>query len=171
MCHSCAAHQQKCFYGTKKIGQIVRRGARTWLVRVYNGRDPETKTRSYLNHTVYGGLRDAQAHLNKMLGERDRGRNLDSSKQTLNDFLDRWLELCAQPRLRAKSFSRLRRPAAPIRAAGAWPESARDDICARHPSPLSRLAGAKSVSSLDRSNRARAVGSSPTRSGREAAES
>ena len=28
-----------------------------------------------------------------MLGERDRGRNLDSSKQTLNEFLDRWLQL------------------------------------------------------------------------------
>jgi integrase len=39
-----------------------------------------------------------------MLGERDRGRNLDSSKQTLNQYLDRWLEVCAKPRLRAKSF-------------------------------------------------------------------
>jgi integrase len=39
-----------------------------------------------------------------MLGERDRGRNLDSSKLTLNQFLDRWLEVCAKPRLRAKSF-------------------------------------------------------------------
>jgi integrase len=88
----------------RKIGQIVRRGARTWLVRVYHGRDSETKKRKYLNQTVYGGLRDAQAHLNKMLNERDRGRNLDSSKETLNEFLDRWLQLCAKPRLRAKSF-------------------------------------------------------------------
>jgi integrase len=39
-----------------------------------------------------------------MLSERDRGRKLDSSKQTLNQYLDRWLELCAKPRLRAKSF-------------------------------------------------------------------
>ena len=39
-----------------------------------------------------------------MLGERDRGRKLDSSKQTLNQYLDRWLELCAKPRLRAKSL-------------------------------------------------------------------
>lgn len=76
----------------RNVGQIVRRGPRIWLVRVYNGRDPETKKRKYLNQTLYGGLRDAQAHLNKMLGERDRGRNLDSSKQTLNQFLDRWLE-------------------------------------------------------------------------------
>jgi integrase len=88
----------------RKVGQIVRRGDRKWLVRVYNGRDPESKKRKYLNDTVHGGLRDAQTHLNKMLGERDRGRNLDSSKQTLNQFLDRWLEVCAKPRLRAKSF-------------------------------------------------------------------
>jgi integrase len=60
--------------------------------------------RKYLNQTVHGGLRDAQSHLNKMLGERDRGRNFDSSKQTLNQYLDRWLEVCAKPRLRAKSF-------------------------------------------------------------------
>ena len=36
--------------------------------------------------------------------ERDFGRNLDSSRQTLNQYLDRWLEVCAKPRLRAKSF-------------------------------------------------------------------
>ena len=87
-----------------KVGQIVRRGVRAWLVRVYNGRDSETQKRRYLNQTVHGGLRDAQAHLNKMLSERDRGRNLESSKQTLNQFLDRWLEVCAKPRLRAKSL-------------------------------------------------------------------
>jgi len=85
----------------RKVGQIVRRGSSTWLVRVYTGRDSKTKRRTYLNQTIYGGLRDAQAHLNKMLGERDRGRKLDSSKQTLNRYLDRWLELCAKPRLRA----------------------------------------------------------------------
>jgi integrase len=39
-----------------------------------------------------------------MLGERDRGRKLDSSRQTLNQYLDCWLDLCAKPRLRAKSF-------------------------------------------------------------------
>lgn len=39
-----------------------------------------------------------------MLGERDCGRSIDSSKQTLNQHLDPWLEVCAKPRLRAKSF-------------------------------------------------------------------
>jgi hypothetical protein len=89
----------------RKVGQIVRRGDRTWLVRVYNDRDAESKKRKYLNRTIHGGLRDAQSHLNKMLeNERDFGRNLDSSRQTLNQYLDRWLEVCAKPRLRAKSF-------------------------------------------------------------------
>jgi hypothetical protein len=40
----------------RKVGQIVRRGNRTWLVRVYNGRDPGSKERKYLNQTVRGGL-------------------------------------------------------------------------------------------------------------------
>ena len=71
----------------RKVGQIVRRGARIRLVRVYDGRDAETKNRKSLNQTVYGGLWDAR--LNKMLGERDRGRNLDSSKRSLNEFLGR----------------------------------------------------------------------------------
>jgi integrase len=85
----------------RKLGQIVGRGLRTWLVRAYMGRDSETKKRKYLNNTVHGGLRDAQAHLNRMLSERDLGRN---TMQTLNQYLDRWLEACARPRLRAKSF-------------------------------------------------------------------
>lgn len=103
-CATCVPRRLGGVSMARKVGQIVRRGARTWLVRVYNGRDPESKKRKYLNKTVRGGLRDAQSHLNKMLGERDRGRNLDSSKQTLNQYLDRWLEVCAKPRLRAKSF-------------------------------------------------------------------
>lgn len=88
----------------RKVGQIVRRGPRTWLVRVYNGRNCETKKRRYLNQTIHGGLREAQTHLNKMLSERDLGRNLDSSKQAVNQYLDRWLELSAKPRLRVKSL-------------------------------------------------------------------
>ena len=88
----------------RKVGQIIRRGCSTWLVRVFIGREAETRKRRYLNQTVRGGLRDAQTRLNEMLSERDRGRSIDSSKQTLNQYLDRWLDLCAKPRLRAKSF-------------------------------------------------------------------
>ena len=100
-----------------KVGQIIRRGTRTWLVRVYSGRDVETKKRTYLNQTIQSGLRDAQGHLNKMLGERDRGRKLDSSKQTLNQYLGRWLDLCAKPR----SAKSVREKSARTTAAGRAP--------------------------------------------------
>jgi hypothetical protein len=129
----------------RKVGQIIRRGTRTWLVRVYSGRDPETKMRKYLNQTVHGGLRDAQTQLNKMLSERDRGRKLDSSKQTLNRFLDCWLELCAKPRLRAKSLKDyeglLRRYVRP----SAWPTGIGIHLGAGHSDALPRSATPRPV--------------------------
>jgi integrase len=88
----------------RKIGQIIRRGPSTWLVRIYIGRDPETRRRKYVGKFIHGGLRSAQAHLNRMLAERDLGRNIRSSRQTLGQYLDHWLDICARPRLRAKSF-------------------------------------------------------------------
>ena len=48
-------------------------GALGWCVVYSTGHDPETKKRKYLNQTSHGGLRDDQAHVNKMVGERDRG--------------------------------------------------------------------------------------------------
>lgn len=58
----------------RKVGQIVGRGLRTWLVRVYNGHDPETKKRKYLNQTIHGGPWNVQDHLNKLLGAARRYR-------------------------------------------------------------------------------------------------
>jgi hypothetical protein len=37
----------------RKVGQIVRRGDRTWLVRVYNGGSPNRKSEKYANQTVH----------------------------------------------------------------------------------------------------------------------
>lgn len=88
----------------RKTGQIVRRGTSTWLVRIYLGRDSETRRRKYIGKFIHGGLRSAQAHLNHMLAERDLGRNIRSSRQTLGMYLDHWLNICARPRLRLKSF-------------------------------------------------------------------
>jgi hypothetical protein len=58
----------------------------------------------YIGKTIHGGLRAAQAHLNHLLAERDLGRNIRSSRQTLGQYLDHWLDICARPRLRAKSL-------------------------------------------------------------------
>ena len=72
---------------------------KTWLVRIYVGRDRETRRRKYVGKFIHGGLRSAQAHLNRMLSERDLARNIRSSQQTLSQYLDHWLDICARPRL------------------------------------------------------------------------
>jgi hypothetical protein len=35
----------------RKTGQIIRRGSSTWLVRMYIGRDPDTRKRVYIAKT------------------------------------------------------------------------------------------------------------------------
>lgn len=82
------------------------RGRHRWLVRVYLGRDRETRKRRYHNRTVRGPVRHAQTYLNKVLRERDLGRQVESVQITLNEYLDRWLETAAKPRLREKSYRR-----------------------------------------------------------------
>lgn len=42
----------------RKPGQIIARGASTWLVRVYQGRDPETGMRKYHSQTIHGSFRE-----------------------------------------------------------------------------------------------------------------
>jgi integrase len=88
----------------RKTGQIVGRGRSRWLVRVYLGRDRETRKRRYHNRMVHGPVRHAQIYLNKVLREHDLGRQLQDAEITLNEYLDRWLETAAKPRLREKSY-------------------------------------------------------------------
>ena len=88
----------------RKTGQIVGRGRHRWLVRVFLGRDRETRRRRYISRTVHGPVRQAQSYLNKVLRDRDLGRGLAGSEITLGEFLDRWLATAAKPKLREKSY-------------------------------------------------------------------
>ena len=88
----------------RKTGQIISCGFSTWLVRIHGRGDPKTRRRKYIGEFIHGGLHAAQADLNRMLAELDLGRNIRSSRQTLGQYLDHWLDICARPRLRAKSF-------------------------------------------------------------------
>jgi integrase len=96
----------------------VGRGRHRWLVRVFLGRDRETRRRRYLSRTVHGPVRQAQSYLNKVLRERDLGRNAEGVTVTLDEFLDRWLDTAAKPKLRDKSYesyeSLLRRYIRPV---------------------------------------------------------
>ncbi len=88
----------------RKTGQIVGRGRQRWLVRIFLGRDRQTHRRRYLSSTVHGPVRQAQSYLNKVLRERDLGRQVEGVTITLNEFLDRWLDTAAKPKLREKSY-------------------------------------------------------------------
>ena len=88
---------------SRKVGQIIARGERRWLVRVYLGRDRETRKRTYYNRTVYGSLRHAQAYLTRRLHERDLSRGVEGLQVTVDEFLDHWLKTAVKPKVRAKT--------------------------------------------------------------------
>jgi integrase len=81
VCHAC--------YDRLVAGQIIKRGDRTWLVRVFLGREPQTGKREYYNETVYGGKKDAEAALLEALQNRKGGTiRAGRSKQTIGTLLD-----------------------------------------------------------------------------------
>lgn len=85
-------------------GQLISRGERTWLVRVYLGRDVLTGKRKYHNKTIRGNKKDAQRYLNGVLREIDLGKFCEPSKMTLNGFLDKWLSDAVKPRVRERTW-------------------------------------------------------------------
>jgi integrase len=87
----------------RKVGQIIARGDRRWLIRVYLGRDRETNKRNYHNQTIHGPMREAQAYLTRKLRERHLGHDLEGAKITLNEYLDRWIQTAVKPRVREKT--------------------------------------------------------------------
>jgi hypothetical protein len=90
---------------SRKVGQIIARGERRWLVRVYLGRNRETSKRTYHNRTIYGSLRHAQAYLTKRLHERDLSRGVEGLQVTVDEFLDHWLKTALKPKVREKTYS------------------------------------------------------------------
>jgi hypothetical protein len=88
----------------RKAGQIIARGASTWGVRVYLGRDPQTGTRKYHNQTIHGPFREAQRFLNLKLQQRDNGRVSRAAVMSLNQLLDQWLTTVVKARVRVRTF-------------------------------------------------------------------
>ena len=84
-------------------GQIIKRGDKTWLVRIFKGRDAEGK-RLYMNKTIKGNKKDAEAYLSKTLTDISAGTFIEPSSETLDAYLDRWLVAAARPRVRERTF-------------------------------------------------------------------
>lgn len=84
-------------------GQIIRRGDKKWLVRIFQGRDENGK-RQYLNKTVRGTKKDAEKYLTAKLRDKDLGFSIEPAAESVNEYLDKWLDVCAKPRVRTRTF-------------------------------------------------------------------
>ena len=84
-------------------GQIIKRSDKTWTVRIFLGRDGNGKRR-YLNKTIRGTKKDADTYLSKTLTEISAGTFVESSPDTVDDYLQKWLETAAKPRLRENTY-------------------------------------------------------------------
>jgi integrase len=83
-------------------GQIIERGERTWLVRIFRGRDPRTGKRVYDGHTVHGTKKDAQRYLNGALRDRDLGLYAGPNDTSVDTLLD---DLLLDYKVNGKSYS------------------------------------------------------------------
>jgi integrase len=84
-------------------GQIIKRGDKRWLVRIFQGRDENGKRR-YVNKTIRGTKKNAESYLTAKLRDKDLGINIEPAAESLNKYLDKWLDTAAKPRLRTRSF-------------------------------------------------------------------
>jgi integrase len=84
-------------------GQIIKRGDKAWLVRIFMGRDDKGK-RSYLNKMVHGTKKDAETYLSKTLTEISTGTFVEASPTSVDTYLKKWLTTAARPRLRDNTY-------------------------------------------------------------------
>ena len=84
-------------------GQIIKRSDKTWLVRIFTGRDASGKRR-YLNKTIKGNKKDAEKYLHQTLTAISTGTFIQPSPLTVNAYLDRWLQTAAHRRVTERTF-------------------------------------------------------------------
>jgi integrase len=69
-------------------GSIIARGDRTWLVRIFMERDPQTGKRLYHAKTIHGSKKDAQRYLNGVNTNRDLGVFATTTDPPVGTLLD-----------------------------------------------------------------------------------
>lgn len=84
-------------------GQIIRRGEKTWVVRIFQGRDENGKRR-YLNQTIHGTKKNAEKYLTAKLRDKDLGINIEPASESLDKYLEKWLQSVVRSRVREATF-------------------------------------------------------------------
>lgn len=79
-------------------GQIRKRGDRTWLIRIFLGRDANGKQKFH-HKTIHGTKRDAERYLVATQREMDLGVFVEPAAMSVHEYLNRWLRDAARPRV------------------------------------------------------------------------
>ncbi len=87
---------------SRSNGQIIERGDRRWLIRVFIG--VVDGRRKYVNRTVHGSKREARAVLTRLLRERDSGQLAAPSRATVREYFDDWKQKALKPRVQPRTF-------------------------------------------------------------------
>ena len=88
------------------MANIDERGENSWRIRVHAGRDPGTGKKKYIIESIHGGRRDAQRRARQLQTKLDAWEYVESSRMTLGQYLQRWLETNAEPNVRPRTFER-----------------------------------------------------------------
>ncbi|HEU4510554.1 MAG TPA: N-terminal phage integrase SAM-like domain-containing protein [Pyrinomonadaceae bacterium] len=84
-------------------GQIIKRSEKTWVVRIFQGGDENGKRR-YVNKTIHGTKKNAEKYLTAKLRDRDLGINIEPASESLDKYLEKWLQGVVRSRVREATF-------------------------------------------------------------------
>lgn len=88
-------------------GHIRKRAKNSWTIVVERGRDPVTGKRRQIWKTVRGSKKLAEAELARLINSVETGSEVESTKQSLADYTERWLKSCER-HLKPRTLQRYR---------------------------------------------------------------
>jgi hypothetical protein len=132
----------------RKIGQIIRRGPKTWLVRIYVGRDRETRRRKYVGKFIHGGLRSAwpTSTACSRSGTSSQHPLLPANRWPVPRSLARHLRSAA---VAGEELPRLLESARTVRPSTTWRKTARGDFAGGNSDALQRVAEPEALGTHD----------------------
>lgn len=86
-------------------GSIRQRGNRSWEIRLFLGKDPQTGKKLYRSVTFHGNKKQAQAELARLVHQIETGQFLPPGKLTVAEFFEKWREYI-RTRVSARTFVR-----------------------------------------------------------------
>jgi integrase len=87
-------------------GNLTRRGKNSWRIKFDLGTDPATGRRQTRYHTVRGTKAQAQAEAARIIASSTTGQYVDTSKETVRQFAERWLRDWADGNTSNKTYTR-----------------------------------------------------------------